>query len=70
MKLVRYCGDCGTVGPVKPKSISCCPDGGGAVMVPEAVASQARQGFRMSLLSWELQRLVRDYRDVLEGVVR
>jgi hypothetical protein len=25
-KMVRYCPECGSIGPVKPPALSCCPD--------------------------------------------
>lgn len=43
--MVRYCPECGHVGPVREGARDCCPDGNNAVMVTPKVAAQARAGF-------------------------
>lgn len=42
---VRYCPECGLIGPVNVNFRDCCPDGNMAVKVPPLVAEQARIGF-------------------------
>jgi hypothetical protein len=44
-KLVRYCFECGSIGPVPAGAIDCCPDGAHAAQVPLGVAEQAQVGF-------------------------
>jgi hypothetical protein len=46
---VRYCPECGSVGPVPKDKRDCCPDGNRAVTVPPEVAEQARAGFQLAL---------------------
>jgi hypothetical protein len=43
--LVRYCPDCGSIGPVPATARDCCPDGGHARMVPENFAKLCRETF-------------------------
>lgn len=43
--LVRYCPDCGSIGPVPATARDCCPDGGHARMVPENFAKSCRETF-------------------------
>lgn len=47
---VRYCPECGRIGEVPSTALNCCPDGGRARMVPQAIAEQAREGFRAMYL--------------------
>lgn len=68
MKLVRYCHECGSVGPVKKDARDCCPDGSHAVMVPAEVAQQARVGFLARLLAHETRELSRRYTDLFRGL--
>lgn len=61
--LVRYCPDCGSIGPVPASARDCCPDGQHARMVPEnfakscgetfmrAISAQPEQGERVDLYS-------------------
>lgn len=43
--LVRYCPDCGSIGPVPATARDCCPDGQHARMVPENFAKSCRETF-------------------------
>jgi len=52
-ELVRYCYECGSVGPVPESAIDCCPDGSHAVQVPWEVAQQASIGFIVWLAVYE-----------------
>lgn len=41
--MVRYCPGCGSIGPVEGKYRDCCPDGGQARFIPQAMP-QAKKG--------------------------
>jgi hypothetical protein len=45
MEMIRFCPECGHVGPVPPPALNCCPDGHHAQMVPWGIALLARLGF-------------------------
>lgn len=47
--MVRFCPGCGSVGPVPDEFKDCCPDGGRARMIPEPLANQCRDLFRLAL---------------------
>lgn len=43
MKMVTYCDQCGHIGPIPTRAISCCPDARPMVVLEET-AEQARRG--------------------------
>jgi hypothetical protein len=46
MEMIRYCPECGHIGPIdNTRHIDCCPDGNQAVEVPKKVAQQASLAF-------------------------
>ena len=47
--LVRYCPDCGSIGPVPASARDCCPDGQRARMVPENFAKSCRETFMRAI---------------------
>ncbi len=47
--LIRYCPGCGSVGTVEGNYRDCCPDGGRARMIPEPLAKQCRDTFRLAI---------------------
>jgi hypothetical protein len=47
--LVRYCPGCGSVGPVESKWRDCCPDGGEARLIPQALAQRCHDTFQLAL---------------------
>lgn len=49
--LARYCPGCGSVGPVGDEYRDCCPDGNQARMIPERLAEQCRDTFRLAIQS-------------------
>ncbi len=42
---VRYCKYCGTLGDIPSKYLSCCPDGGKALMYEETEALKMKEQF-------------------------
>lgn len=45
MKYIRYCFECGCIGPMPGTSGRCCPDHAHAMEIPEPLARQAKAGF-------------------------
>jgi hypothetical protein len=56
---VRYCPDCGSIGPVPATARDCCPDGQHARMVPENFAKSCRETFMQAVLVEEMQRMAK-----------
>lgn len=66
MRLVRYCYECGTIGPVPEGARDCCPDGSHAVLVPKQVAEQARTGFELKLFVYDMKAMMSRYQRFLQ----